>query len=62
MKGTPATPPATYSITREGLAVWHGGKAVLVIPREALPGVALRCLVAWHEGIGNVSPTSEKLT
>ena len=46
----PVTPPATYSITREALAVWHGGKAVLVIPREALPGIALRCLVAWHEG------------
>ena len=50
MKNAPVAPPAPYSITREGLTVWHGGKAVLVIPRKALPGVALRCLAAWHEG------------
>ena len=50
MKNAPVAPPATYSITREGLTVWHGGKAVLVILHEALPRVALRCLVAWHEG------------
>lgn len=46
----PLETQAIYGITKDGLTVWHGGKAVLHIPREALPGVALRCLVAWEEG------------
>lgn len=48
--GAPLSRPATFGITRDGLTVWKDGQSVLHVPREALPGIALRCLAAWHEG------------
>ncbi|WCR19713.1 hypothetical protein JHW40_08760 [Paracoccus alcaliphilus] len=42
--------PATFSITRDGMTVWRAGQPILHVSRDALPGIALRCLVAWHEG------------
>lgn len=42
--------PASISITREGLSVWQGGRRILLVDHRGLPGIAQRCLIAWHEG------------
>ncbi|SNT76696.1 hypothetical protein [Paracoccus seriniphilus] len=42
--------PASISITREGLSVWQGGRRILLVDHCGLPGIAQRCLIAWHEG------------
>lgn len=42
--------PASISITREGLSVWQGGRRILLVDHHGLPGIAQRCLIAWHEG------------
>lgn len=46
----PLAPPATLGINKDGMTIWRAGQPILHVPREALPGIALRCLVAWHEG------------
>lgn len=42
--------PVSLGITRDGLSIWQGGRRILLVDHHGLPGIAQRCLIAWHEG------------